>query len=55
MWYELPKIASIKFQTSKFYAGLSQPMYEALKDFKDVPQGPVWGGTTVPAPLTPNL
>jgi len=47
MWYELPEITKIKLQTSGFYGGLSQPMYKDLKDFKDQPQGPVWGGTTV--------
>ena len=46
-WYELPLITSVKKQTSNFYPNLAQPMYSDLANKLDVPQGPVWGGTTV--------
>ena len=46
-WYTNPTILTVSKQVSQFYQGLSLPLYASVKDFTDIPQGPVTGGTIV--------
>ena len=46
-WYTNPQVMTVRPKIPNFFSGLSTPLYNNIRNFPDIPQGPVAGGTIV--------